>query len=378
MHFHEMIVRNTTQRPIRSLLTVGAIAVAIGSLISLVGVANGFERSFFEVYDAAQIDLIVHEKRSSLQQINGGVDEKFGPMLASIPGVRSVLGSLGSMEKVDDGGPMVVLLGWKPASDNFKNIRLLRGRTLTDDDKRCILAGKLFAEQMGVDLGGKIIFSPSRTFTIVGIFEANNHFQSGLLIIPLAELQTDSHKPDQVTDFSLILDKPGDADLIRSVQAAAVALSPEGDLSASTIGEKVAGIQEIRLAKGMSWMTSAIALLIGLFGITNTAVMSVHERTKELGILRAVGWRTSRIVRMIVSESILLSVCGAAVGTVGAFVLVRVMTRLPVVGGLIEGRIDGPLVVLGFALAVVLGMVGSVLPAWRVARMTPVEAIRHE
>ena len=67
----------------------------------------------------------------------------------------------------------------------------------------------------------------------------------------------------------------------------------------------------------MSWITSAIAIIIGAVGMLNTMIMSVSERTREIGILRAIGWRKRRIVRMILVESVLLSLSGGLIGTIG-------------------------------------------------------------
>ena len=71
----------------------------------------------------------------------------------------------------------------------------------------------------------------------------------------------------------------------------------------------------------MAWVTSAVALVIGAVGMLNTMVMSVFERTREIGILRAIGWGRWRVVRMILMESILLSLTGGMVGTAGAIAI---------------------------------------------------------
>jgi putative ABC transport system permease protein len=128
----------------------------------------------------------------------------------------------------------------------------------------------------------------------------------------------------------------------------------------------------------MAWLTSSIALFIGFFGMMNTMVMSVHERMHEIGILRALGWRVMRVIRMIVLESVFLSTLGALAGMIGAVVLVQLLIRFPTVKGLIDGRIQPKFFAYGLVIAVFLGLVGSILPALRAARMLPTEALRHE
>jgi putative ABC transport system permease protein len=128
----------------------------------------------------------------------------------------------------------------------------------------------------------------------------------------------------------------------------------------------------------MAWMTSAVAVVIGAVGMLNTMVMSVFERTREIGILRAIGWRRSRVVRMILMESILLSIGGGVIGTVSAVLLIRFLSSTPSVSGLISGNIPWTVMGQGFLIALLVGLIGAAYPAYRGAQLLPTEAIRHE
>ena len=107
-------------------------------------------------------------------------------------------------------------------------------------------------------------------------------------------------------------------------------------------------------------------------------VMSVFERTREIGILRAIGWRPGRVVWMILLESVLLSMAGAVVGTVGAIGLTWFLSSLPAVGGLVRSDTSITIIVEGFLIALLVGLIGAAYPAFRGARLMPTEAIRHE
>ena len=183
-------------------------------------------------------------------------------------------------------------------------------------------------------------------------------------------------RPNQVTGFSVILDRPVDSGMIEKVRKEIEGLGT--GVTALTTDEHVKSVAEIQLAKGMAWMTSAVALFIGSFGVMNTMIMSVHERTREIGVLRAIGWRRRQVVRLILLESVMLSLIGAALGSLGAIVMVRLLTRLPIVSGLIDGRIDLIYVGYGFAIALLVGLLGGSLPAFRASRMLPSSALRYE
>jgi putative ABC transport system permease protein len=110
----------------------------------------------------------------------------------------------------------------------------------------------------------------------------------------------------------------------------------------------------------------------------NTMIMSVFERTKEIGVLRAIGWGRWRVVKMILMESILLSLLGGAVGTVAAMLLTNVLSRFPIAAGFIEGNLAPSVILEGFLIALGVGLLGAAYPAYRGAQLLPTEALRHE
>ena len=125
-------------------------------------------------------------------------------------------------------------------------------------------------------------------------------------------------------------------------------------------------------------MVSAIALVIGVISMLNTMVMSVLERTHEIGILRAVGWPKGRVVRMVLGEALFLGLAAAAVGAAGAVAMTYLLTQFPRVNGFIEGGIAPVVIAEGFGLTALIGLLGGLYPAIRAARLLPTEAIRHD
>jgi putative ABC transport system permease protein len=152
----------------------------------------------------------------------------------------------------------------------------------------------------------------------------------------------------------------------------------EKGVVARPVREHIDGLTEIQLASAMAWLTSAIALVIGGVGVMNTMIMTVQERTREIGVLRAIGWRRGRVIKMILTESLILGAIGAFFGIIGAYALVNFLTRMPTVNGLLDGEIHPIVVVYGVALALMVGLLGGLLPAIIAARMTPTAALRQE
>jgi putative ABC transport system permease protein len=149
-------------------------------------------------------------------------------------------------------------------------------------------------------------------------------------------------------------------------------------LAAQSTKDFVQSTAQIQLAHAMAWVTSAIALVIGAVGILNTMIMSVFERTREIGILRAIGWRKVRVVRMILAESFVLCLAGAAMGIVGALGLARLLSKFPATSGYIQGDIAPVVIAEGFVMAFLVGLIGGIYPAYRGAQLMPTEALHHE
>jgi putative ABC transport system permease protein len=376
MWFTTFIVKNLSRRLLRSLLTIFAIAIAIGAVVALVGVANGFEQTFLRVYSDANVDMLV-VRSGARHRTNSTLDEDLGDRIKRLPGVKDVYPGLFDVVSFPELNLYVVpVQGWEPETPVFNHLTVTEGRLLRADDNRGVMLGTVLAGKLDKQVGDTVEVVEGAKFTVVGIYESGNVIENGAMIIPLKSLQTIMGLPGKVTGFSLVLDRHQDHAAVEEIGRQVRDLAP--GLKAMPATDFIKQLTEIRLAKSMAWLTSAIALLIGFFGIMNTMVMSVNERTREIGILRAVGWQLGRVIRMIMLESVFLSILGAAVGMVGATLAVKMLTRLPNVSGLIDGRIPPIFLVYGLVIAVILGVLGSIVPALRAVRMLPTEALRHE
>jgi putative ABC transport system permease protein len=379
MWFITFVFKNLLRRPLRSALTVTAVAIAIAALVALVGVANGFERSFMELYDTEGIDLIVIQK-GVIQPISSKLPERLRADIEAVPGVRDVLPGLAEVinQKVDGEDRALILQGWIPETKVFEHLRFIHGKTLTRKDVGKIIVGTIMAENLNLKVGDSLELV-DKEFQVVGIYESSHVYENGALVAPLKELQDLLLRGDVVSGYSIILDEKEKRDEagVERMRQRIEAVKP-GLLNVQTPEDFVRKMFEIRLAKGMAWVTSAIALLIGLFGMMNTMVMSVHERTREIGILRAVGWRPGRVIKMILLEAVVLSIVGALVGILGAVVLIKVLAKLPIANSFVEGSVSPWLMLYGQALAIGVGLLGGAIPALRAARMLPNSALRYE
>jgi putative ABC transport system permease protein len=113
-------------------------------------------------------------------------------------------------------------------------------------------------------------------------------------------------------------------------------------------------------------------------GIANTMAMSVFERTREIGILRALGWNRWRVMLLIQLEAAALGLAGGAVGLAFGWGALRVLSTLPQTGIIVSSAFSPVLLLEALGVAVLAGLLAGAIPAWRGAQLSPVEALRHD
>jgi putative ABC transport system permease protein len=386
MHFYDFVLRNLIRRKTRTALTIVGVAVAIGAVVALLGVTSGYERKSAEAISNHGVDMVV-QRAGVANKYGSTLDASIGKRIAELPGVDGVSPALLDRGKVGDriGTP---ISGWEVDSFAMNGLDIPKdghsGRPLKPDDKNSVLLGRGLAGTAG-KVGDEVVIEDDQKFKIVGIFDSTNMVENNSAILPLAQLQDVMQRPDQVTEFQIRLkDNVGDrGEALKRLRADIEGLkSDDGSklgLAALPTEESVAGDNTHRLAKAMAWVTSVIALIVGAVGMLNTMIVSVLERTQEIGVLRAIGWKKIRIMRMIMIESFALSFTGAAIGALLAVAMVRILASFPAAQGFVSGdAITLNVVVTGYILAVFVGLVGGAYPALRGASLPPTEALRYE
>ena len=199
--------------------------------------------------------------------------------------------------------------------------------------------------------------------------------EDGSVILSLPLLQGIIGSPNQINAID-VRATPGTnrATNRRNSRDRSSKLVPE--VRAVTVSEHLSHAEGFRLVKAMSWGTSLLAILVGVLGVMNTMLMTVFERTHEICVLLAVGWTRGRIMRMILYESALLGLFGGVVGVAIGAIGVKVLSETPAIRGLLQPDLSIPLLGLSVVIAVAVGIISGLYPAWRSSRLTPSLALQ--
>jgi putative ABC transport system permease protein len=364
--------KNLWRRPIRSVLTAAALAIAVAAVVALVGVSESLESSFLDLYTTQGGDLVV-QRRGGAVQLSKGIKLTIGDEIRKIPGVKEVIGSLMDLISFEDQDLfMVIVNGWEADCSVLKRVDIREGRRLREGDRKAVMLGYILAANLGKHAGDHVQVY-GQDFEVVGVLESFSVYENGGLFMLLEELQRQMDRPGEVTGFMVqSADKSSAA--IAALRKKIEALDPE--IAATPCAEFVNSIAQIRITRTMSWFTSVFAIVIGAIGVMNTMAMSVFERRSEIVTLRAMGWRKWRIARMIVGEAMLLAIVGTIAGVVLGVGITLLLSHWHRTSGLIQGDISQWAILEGALVATVIALVGSAVPAWRCSNMPIADTMR--
>lgn len=368
-----MVWKNLRRRRLRTLLTLCGIGMAIGAFVGLVGFSSAFENEWLRIYSSNGTDIAVIQQTF----LNTSLDESLEATLKSLPLVANATPVIYNLMALTT-DVNALAYGWKADTYEFDSLDILAGQHFRDGHPEVML-GDLLAEDLKKKVGDTLEIQ-STPFTVCAIYHGSSGLLADAVIMPLDQLQELSSLQGKVSTFDVRL-RPAPAGespehYLKRAQAQIEAALP--GLRAVPAAERARNNQFVQLAHASAWGTSSIALLIGILGIANTMAMSVHERTREIGILRALGWNRWHVLFLIQLEAAILGVGGGFLGIAFGWCALRVLATLPQTASIVSASFPALLLLEALGVAVLAGLIAGALPAWRAAQLSPVEALHYD
>ena len=370
MTFFAVIARGLIRRPVRTGLTLVGISIGIAAVVALVGMSRGFVASWTAGMKSRGTDIVVHNMRGSLtpKPFPAAARDR----IAHLPGVAATCSILVELMSIEN-SEMMIVSAREWGGFSWASLKLLSGRLPRDTSERAVVLGKTAAEVLGKKVGDTLQME-TEELTVTGIVDGGAMVENGSVILSLSLLQELMGSQGRINVIDVRVAPGMDEAGMRRLSEEFNRLIPEA--RAQIAGEHIRESQGFRIINAMSWGTSLLAVLVGVLGVMNTMMMTVFERKQEICILLALGWKRARIVRMILWESALLGFFGGIVGVALGVAGVHVLKSTPTVRGLLEPEMSIGLMLMSVAIAVAVGVVSGLYPAWRSSRLSPSAALQ--
>jgi putative ABC transport system permease protein len=370
---------NSTRNTARTASTAAALMVGLALVSGVTIFASGIKKSVNSAIDNSVKAGLVVENKDGWTSIPASAGKSIS---AQVPGVGASSEIRLSQAKVagvngtpDVSGldpatlPSVYQVDWKDGSN--ATLARLNGNNAIVSQSWAKSKDKKVGQQINITTqsGNKA------TYTIIGTYKNNVHFLGDLAVSNATLARDFKVTEDQFVMYAL---KPGaNADQVKNHASAILAKEFPNAEADTKSGFKKTQTQWINQIAAFFYVLLSLAVIVSLFGIVNTLVLAIYERTRELGLLRAVGMSKRQVRRIVRYESVITALIGAVLGTVlGVFFAVIISRPLADEGFQLSFPV-GTLVIL-LILAGLAGVLAAITPARRAAKLNVLEALAYE
>jgi len=400
----------------RSSLTMLGIVIGIGAVITLVSIGRGVQSSITSTFEKMGTNVLyIMPSSPEMKEIMGDMASMSSGMappsltlgdaqaMERIPSVEAVdpVNENYVRVKVGDESKVSVIHGASPAYQIVYNYSLATGDFISDSDIRSkarvvvlgnSIAEKLFGSMNPLDEDVRI---KDQKFTVVGVLEPKGGAIMGMsmddiVVVPITTFQTRLFSGATVRgedSVQVIAIKVASSENIDEVKYAInsilrerhrLAADKENDFSIVSMEEMVGSLEVVLgILTIFLGAIASVSLLVGSVGIMNIMLVSVTERTSEIGLRMAVGAKKRDILLQFLVEASILSLVGGIIGMAGGWIISKAISFLDLGGMTLQSEVSPDIVIITLLVSIGVGLASGTYPAIKASKLNPIDALRH-
>lgn len=370
--------RSITRRKFRSALTTLGVVIGISTIVSLMTVAYGMRTQVKNTLNEMLGAGIVISSRT------GGVDipEYVKDIILNVSGVKDAVPVVTTMINVGDRPVLTIGINPEDATRLYR-VSLEEGRLLRQGEKDAVIFGATTAATLGIGVNDTVTLSAQQgvvgeKFRVVGLLRAIGTGELNIgCFLTLDAAQELVNRKGYVSNLLVVLEDPN---LGESLEETFREMFEDANIvRQEEIMRQIDRVMSV--INGVLLALGSVSLAVGALGILNTVMMSVHERRREIGMLKAVGAERWHVLFLFLSEALIISIIGGIIGCglglAGVYLIQWLVSTMGL--NLTVPLLVAPEVLIGaFLMAITIGLFAGLYPSWKAANVPPVEALRYE
>jgi putative ABC transport system permease protein len=390
----------------RSFLTILGIVIGVSSVVFLVSFGRGHQANMTAIFESmgANAIYVTGSARDQITGASGSLTIEDAEAIANpnrAPSVDVVAPMVEKMSRVVSGNhnKTIDLIGVTPAIQNVLDYPIEIGRFISDHDQSRRSSIAVLGSRVATDLFdttdpiGESVRVAGKQFEVVGVLQEKGAFMSqmdDIIMIPLSTYQSKIYtqtsprgRPVQTIAVRAIasdeIDSATDQILEILRQRHHIRANEDDDFTIMNMRQILDSMsQALGIFQVFLGAVGAISLVVGGIGIMNIMLVSVTERTREIGIRKAVGAKRSDILRQFLVEAAMLSLSGGIIGLLIAAFGALLVSGIKLGSYAVQAPIGMDIALIAIAVAIIVGLTSGAYPAFRAARLDPIESLRHD
>ena len=380
MIYRRLGLREARQHPGRALLTMASVAIGVAAVVAVTFTTRSTKTAFDEIFQS----LAGRDSLEVVAPIGQTVPADLAEKISAIPGVDAIAPRLQRPAVLyvnKEKRVQIVAAAVDPERDvQVHEYKIVEGQPLTN--AKVALLSQLLAENLDVKVGDKVELltrSGRIEIEVVGLFASSTSAMSGQgagLLIPLRAGQVWFMAKNKLDTIQIAFDKDAD----QAAVAKTIEKQLPGNAELRHPANRSAMAEETILSTNQALlMARAFIVLVAVFVITNTFLISVTQRRRQLGILRAIGGSRGQIASLVMSEAFVMGIAGTILGSIIGVLIANYLNAA--MGAIYETtlppiRLDATPFIWAAVFGVGMSILGAIFPALKASRLNPLDALR--